>query len=200
MSTEFERLAARVPRLFTDRHALLMYGLVRWLGARSAVETGAWHGYTSAFIAKGIQDNGGGMLWCIDDFSLGNTAAELHNNLAELGVSQTVRVVSADSKRLERFPACEFAFLDGDHSLEGCAGDFNKAVAAGARCVCLHDTASWWGPRDFMERFRKEAEGWDVLEGFHDQGFAVLLARGERPPVAYSQKDHPTGDIGKTNA
>ena len=192
----FERLAAQVPRLFTDRHALLMYGLVRWLGARSAVETGAWRGYASAFIAKAIEDNGGGVLWCLDDFSLGNTAAELHNNLQALGVAQTVKVLSGDSTKMERFPACEFAFIDGDHSFEGCKADVEKAIAAGALCVCLHDTASWWGPHDLVAEVRKQgADAWDVMEGAHDQGFAVLLRRMPKPPLAYTRDKYPLGRV-----
>jgi len=197
----FIEAAAQVPGLATERHAQLMYGLCRWLGVRKAVEVGAYKGKCSVWIARAIQDNGGGLLSIIDDFSLEpRTEAVLTASLEACGVSHTCEIVRADSQKLGAFPECEFAFIDGDHSLEGCKRDAEKARDAGARCIAFHDTHAWWGPRDFIAMVRKgkcawNTGNWDVLEANHDEGFSVLLRREPKPDVKYSQERCPDGCI-----
>jgi hypothetical protein len=197
----FEQAAAQIEGLATDRHALLLYGLCRWLNVRQAVEVGAYKGKCSVWMARAIQQNGGGQLSIIDDFSLSpQTESELRANLEACGVQDACVLIKADSQEMERFPDCELAFIDGDHSLDGCLADAAKAVMAGARCLVFHDTCSWWGPRGFIELLRGgstawNTDNWDVLEANHDEGLAVLLRRASQPAVTYSREQCPRGCI-----
>lgn len=199
--TDFQQAAAKVDGIATERHAQLMYGLCKWLNVRAAVEVGAYKGKCSVWIARAVQENGGGQLSIIDDFSLSpETELELRANLEACGVQDVCVVMKEDSQQMERFPECQFAFIDGDHSLDGCLADAAKAVNAGARCLVFHDTYSWWGPRDFIELLRSgttawSLDNWDVLESNHDEGLAVLLRRTNKPAVKFPQERFPRGCV-----
>lgn len=192
-----EQLTRDIGRLHTSRHAWLMYGLCKWLNVRSALEIGAWHGFCSVYIATAIKENGGGLLTIIDDFSLQNDCAALHNNLRIAGVSDMVEVISAPSDTITELKSpVEFAFIDGDHSLNGCVKDCNLAIEHGAHTLCIHDTVGWWGPRDYIEIMRDQGAGhWDVIEGYHDSGLAVLRKRQPKPEPIYSEAEYPAGCV-----
>lgn len=195
---DFELAASHIQSLGTDRHSLLMYGLCRWLNVTQAVEVGPCFGKCSVWIARAIQENGGGKLTVIDDFSLMPQAeGTLMQNIESCGVSDTIEVLKADSQKLERFPSCEFAFIDGDHSYEGCYQDVLKSMAAGARCVVLHDTNAWWGPREFIETVRGQGFQYEceVIEANHDEGLAVLMRREAKPGEKFSGEMFPAGRI-----
>jgi predicted O-methyltransferase YrrM len=173
-----------------------MYGLCLWHRVRSAVEVGAYHGYCSLHIAQAIKENGGGKLTVIDDFSLDTNAAAIHNNFARAGLADTLEIVSGKSVDVKWPSPVDFAFIDGDHSLEGCLHDCNKAIECGAKIVCIHDSVGWWGPRGYVEVFREQSKGlWDVFEGNFDSGLAVLVSREKKPDVQYSEKDYPAGAV-----
>lgn len=192
--SELELLTSGINRLFTERHAWLMYGLCKWTQARRAVEIGAFHGFTSVFIAKALKENGGGRLTIYDDFSLQNDCATLHNNLQRAGVADIVTIKAVDSQKVQRIDPVDFAFIDGNHSLEGCLHDCNLAIEAGAKCVAIHDTVGWWGPRKYLELFREQSgELWDVFEGNFDSGLGVLMKREPKPEPHYTRETNPDG-------
>lgn len=173
-----------------------MYGLVRWLRPETVVEVGAWHGFSTMHLAQACQDNGFGTVYAIDDFSLGNSGAVIHNNLQKAGLSHRLVLVPGKSTDVTWPGKVDFAFVDGDHSLQGCLHDCNKAIERGARCVCIHDTVGWWGPRDYMDLFREQAVGtWDCIEGNFDSGFAVLVRREDKPDPTYTEESHPSGSV-----
>lgn len=191
---QLELLTRDVPRLFTERHAWLMYGLCKWLNVRSAVEVGAYHGFCSLHIAQAIKENGGGRLTVIDEFSLNNDAAVIHNNFAQAGLADILQIVSGDSREVAWPKSVDFAFIDGDHSFEGCLFDCNTAIEHGARVVCIHDTVSWWGSRRYVEEFRRITQSdWDIFEGVHDSGLAVLVKREPKGGLTYTEESHPSG-------
>lgn len=190
-----ESMAKSVSRLYTDRHALLMYGLVRWLQPRTIVEVGSFHGFTTMHLAQACEDNGFGEVVVIDDFSLGNSASVIHNNLYHAGLAQRVRIISGDSQKID-FPRCDFAFIDGDHSFDGCRNDCDKAISMGATCLCVHDSQGWWGPREYVALMREQGQGvWDVMECGFDSGLAVIMKRPELPPPFYTEEQYPTGKV-----
>lgn len=197
----FKEQANKIQGLNTGRHSEFIYGLIKWLGCQKAVEVGSYTGKCSVWIAKAVQENGGSEAWLIDDFSLNpETEQALLQNIANCGVAEVCRLVKADSQTLDKFPECDFAFIDGDHSLDGCLADCAKAAYAGARCIVVHDTHSWWGPREFIDILREGKEGWsmdtwDVLEAGHDDGLAVLLRRTVYPDVQYTREKYPRGRI-----
>lgn len=180
----------------SKRHAEMLHGLIRWLQPESVVEVGSWRGYTAAWMAFGLAENGQGRLFCIDDFSLpGGDEERLRGNLDRCGLLDRVTIVNARSQNPAAWPhRVDMAFIDGDHSYEGCKGDVNRAIERGAWCVCVHDTVGWWGPRDWLDELRGNRD-WDVIEGLFDSGMAVCLKRLPKPPVEYSKEDWPTGAI-----
>lgn len=190
-------LATRnVDRLHTTRHAWMMYGLVRWLQPINIVEVGAWAGFCTMHLAQACEDNGFGHVTVIDDYSLGKVASEIHNNLQLLRLTERVSLLSGKSTEVKWPARVDFAFIDGDHSFDGCLHDCNRAIELGAKCVCVHDTAGWWGPQDYVDMFREQSAGvWDMIDQPFDSGFAVMVQRQPRPPLLYTEKDYPEGHV-----
>ena len=62
----------RVDEVFHDwkyDHPRILYALIRSLKPLVVVEVGTYRGYAAAWMARALQENGIGMLYCIDDFS-----------------------------------------------------------------------------------------------------------------------------------
>lgn len=175
----------------------MLYGLVRELGPDSIVEVGAFHGFCTMHMAQALEDNGHGIITVIDDYSLeGTSAVHIHNNLNEAGLGHRLNLIDGDSRNVEWPSRVDMAFIDGDHSFEGCLSDCNKAIERGAYCVCIHDTVGWWGPRQYMEAFHQTNKGeWQYLDFPHDSGFAILLRNFPKGPEGYSEKDYPLGHV-----
>jgi hypothetical protein len=146
----FERRVSEVHGLNTQRLGHLLYGLVRFLRPDTIVETGSYVGHSTCWLAKGIKDNDKGKLVAIDNFTLGTSAGILHNSLSYCKVADNIIIIDGDSMSCRWPDAIDMAFLDGNHSLEYVQFEFNKCVEAGARCIVLHDTTDWWGPREFV--------------------------------------------------
>jgi hypothetical protein len=189
----FESKVNHIPTLFTQRHALLVYGLIGWLRPMNCIEIGSYAGYMSAWMARALQKNqDNGRLYCVDDFSLQTNAAGLHNNLTVLELPNVI-IIEEKSENLI-WPYVDFAFIDGDHSLDGCAKDVYNAEKAGAKCIVIHDTSSWWGPRDFVDKMGFNPAEWGRIEVGFDQGLTVYL-KHSKSPLMYSQEDYPTGKV-----
>lgn len=126
-----------------------------------------------------MQENDRGHLYCIDDFSFQVSFQTLFNNLSTCGVEDRVTIKSGKSNEVIWPEHIDFAFIDGDHSFEGCQYDVECAIEKGAYCITIHDTKEWPGPRDFLKKFRQEkrAKNWDILEVSFDQGLAILLRK-----------------------
>lgn len=193
----FEMMVATVPGIQTQRHAHILYGLVRWLQPEVVVETGSWKGYSSCWLARGLQDVGvkKSMVVCIDDYTLQESSAtDIHNALSSLELSNSVHLCSGDSKDPQMWPGrVDMAYIDGDHSLEGVQTDCRLAIERGAHCLVIHDTVSWWGPRQVLDWVR--SQGFQVLEVGFDEGLAICLRNFVKPPETYTQEKYPTGKI-----
>jgi hypothetical protein len=189
---EFVKATKTIPRAVTERHAWILYGLVKWLRPQTVIEIGSWFGYTAAHIARALQENGKGRLWCVDDFSLMGVTLHGHNeNLRLCGVKDSVSV--SPSKSSDWFwPDADMVFIDGDHSYEGCLHDFEMAAGSGATCIVLHDTSAWWGPSQVLMEKR---EGWSVLEVDFDEGLAIFLKPTIKPELQYHERDFPMGRL-----
>jgi len=147
----------------------------------------------SAHIAQALKEIGGGDLYIVDDFSLpGSNAAIVHNHLTMLGLTEGVYIMQGKSTEVEFATSIDFAFIDGDHSLAGVSHDFDLAAKLGAKCIVIHDTVSWWGPRNFTE---KNIEGFSKIEFPYDEGLAVYMKTFTKPPVSYSEAEFGTGVI-----
>ena len=189
----------------TQRHGPLLYGLVRWLMPSVVVEVGSLGGYTAAWMARALFENGHGALWCIDDFSLVPGGREkLANNLEQLGVYDRVTILEGRSDLVVWPTPVDLAFIDGDHSYQGCLADVLRAVKNGAKCIVVHDTVGWWGPRQVVDGFRNgdypELMDYDFMECMFDSGLAVFKKREAKPDVTYLESKYPTGAIDAVEA
>lgn len=198
MDNLFEKRISDIPTLFTKRHAHVAYGLVRSLQPSAIVEIGSFAGYMTAVLAKGCLDNGEGIVYAIDNFTLGTTATHLHNNMQIAGVAQHVMIVEADSQKLEQVPNCDLAFIDGDHSYHGLVNDINLCLNAGATTLLIHDTRSWWGPNKLLTELREgihENKEFEFIEFPYDGGFLVMQQKVTLLQPQYTEEKYPTGVV-----
>ena len=192
----FEKTINDVAHLHTERHAHIVYGLIRWLKCRHVLEIGAFAGYLSAWISKALDDNGlpDSKLYIIDDFSLGNNnPANITNVLAALNIQTPVFIYPCKSQELEWPFDLDLIVIDGDHSYEGCKSDFIRAVQRTPQCIILHDTISWWGPRKLIEEDLTEiyeicnSPKYDMINVNFDCGLAVFIRSDPKPPTEFTE-------------
>lgn len=116
-------------------------------GHRLALEIGTYMGASACVIAASLAL--GGRLYCIDPWEprrgRENPCLSIcRRELRKRGLLERVEFVRAESRRAEeRLPGgFDFAFIDGDHSLEGIRIDWEivgRQLAPGG-VVCLHDS------------------------------------------------------------
>ncbi len=138
-------------------HLLFLYGLARMLNPTICVEIGSQRGYSAAWTAQALKDNGDhGWLTCIDPFiGCGEgkkpvfertmKGMELDNFTLIEGKSQDV---------LERAPqSIDFLLIDGAHSAEACALDTKNYVPrlTSGGIVFFHDYRSCPGVKEVVQ-------------------------------------------------
>lgn len=197
---DFDAVVQRVTHHGTERHAQALYGLIKWLKPASVIEVGACHGFTTCWIARAIQENnreaGSDVrLVVIDDYSLQpNAYMAFWHNMGLCQVGDLIDVCTQNSRQAEWPDRIDFAYIDADHSLVGCKHDVDRAIERGAYCVALHDTATWWGPREYVEKHMPE--GWTEISVGFDHGFTVMMKRPEKAAeCVFSQVNYPEGHI-----
>lgn len=189
----FEQKVNEIPSLFTKRHAHIIHGLIRWLRPENVLEVGAYAGYMTAWMAQALEENDYGIVTAIDNYSLGTGMEMIHNNLVALGLANRVFLLDDDSMKMEFFPICDFAFIDGNHGYEGVSSDVNKAIKAGATCIVLHDSTSWWGVNKFVNEY--QLESFNQISVPFDEGLTVYLAKHPIYPPQYTEERFPKGYV-----
>lgn len=212
--TFWDKLHA-IPGLFMERHAHVIYGLIKSLRPNTIVEVGCYKGYTTAVMSHAMKEvwegADDGTIFVLDNFSLENGPELVHNYLTMLGVGDNVLINKGDSADSRIWPnSVDLAFIDGNHSLTYLMSDFNNAAMRGADCIIVHDTLSWWGPNNFVTNFIASYEGsqdtprfvftdeWTFIEFPYDQGLAVFMRKQKRPTdfqPAYSEDKYPKGYV-----
>ena len=193
-----ENLVKNISNLFCTRHVEIVKGLIKWLRPETVLEIGCFRGFVSANILLALEElDNDGKLYIIDNFSLqGAHLAVVHNNLVSCGLGSNVFILPIDSKQAQpQLPPIDFAFIDGDHSLESVAHDFKMATELGAKCIVLHDSVSWWGVRDFVDAFSTENSGWNKIEANFDEGLTIFMAKEQKPPVTYTKEAYGKGEV-----
>lgn len=120
---------------YTSREELAaLYRLARDVPqGSSAVEIGSHLGASTCYIAAGLAERGG-VLYCVDTWQnqtmpegeQDTFAAFTANTQRLAGVIRTVRKRSQDLVEADVRTPLALAFIDGDHSYEGCLNDFEK--------------------------------------------------------------------------
>jgi predicted O-methyltransferase YrrM len=174
---QFRAIADRIP--YQYRHPFFLYSLVRWLQPKTVVEIGTHLGMSAVWMARGVQENGDGHLWCIDPFCWVNESQEeqWHNNILACGVQDHVTLIKGRSEEVEWPAKIDMAFIDGNHTYPVCKYDTEKAVALGARIIAIHDTVSWEGSRKYADEIRTTWKDWDFLEAMFDEGMLIGIRR-----------------------
>src|SRR5271166_4779601 len=85
-------------------HPRILYALMRSLKPTVAVEVGTYRGYAACYMARALQENESGLLYCIDDFSEGMQkrydAQHWHQNLVICGVREWAKLLVGKSSEV----------------------------------------------------------------------------------------------------
>lgn len=93
------------------------YQLARMIGARSVFELGSGYGYSTAWFAKAVRENGGGVIHhTVWDDNLSSMARE---HLSKLGYSDLVRFHNAEAVEILRQMPGPFDTIFNDIDKEG---------------------------------------------------------------------------------
>lgn len=172
----FKQNALTITSLKTGRHNHILYGLIKWLRPKVVVEIGPYKGGSSVWLARALQENEEGFLYCIDDFSRNGASRDLlYENLLSCSVEEQVLILEGKSQEVNWPHKVDFAFIDGDHSYQAVAYDAKKSQDLGAYCLAFHDTVTLEGPRQFCEDFKKNNPSWENLSVPFDAGLVISL-------------------------
>jgi len=201
---QFMRAVAEVPCAGGQRHGVILHALVRWLRPKVVVEVGSFMGHSACWLARALQENAAGLpteepgeLYCIDDWSLSmgmDTRFLLGVHLGRCQVNDRVTLLDGKSDKVGWPYPIDLAFIDGDHSFDGCKGDVERAMEGGAECIVVHDVADWWGPRRWLAEFERSAEYRTLSVGF-DGGLAVAMRCPVLPEERFTQREYPAGQV-----
>lgn len=190
----FETVEAR----FTDwnyGHPRILYALIRSLKPAVIIEAGTYRGYAACYMARALQENNSGHLYCIDNFSLndhtwryGDPEKHWNDNLAACGVRNWVTLLKGDSDKVKWPDKIDFAYIDGWHSYDAVRHDFNKCEALGATCICMDDTINCVGPRLLATEIRAINSRWCILDLPSDNGLSICMRNWKRIDVTFSQE------------
>lgn len=188
---------ATVEALFHDwryDHPKAIYGILRSLKPNVCVEVGSYRGYAACYMARALQENQRGHLYCIDNFSLtdhtaryGDPEAHWRANLEACGVSDCVTLLRGNSDEVEWPERVDFCYIDGWHSYEACMKDFATAQNRGASVIAFDDTTMSVGPRMVLDFVRKSGD-WDVCEIDRDCGLGLCFRRAPKGKITFSQE------------
>lgn len=173
-----------------------LYALTRMLKPKVIVESGTYRGLSACWMAKALQENNTGRVYCIDNFSLkehvdryGDPRAHLESNLKACGVEGWVEILEGDADKVAWPTTVDLCYVDGWHSYKATMFDVLKAVGLGASVVALDDVENCVGPRMVSETLRKEFyKDWDFMEFHSDNGLFVMHRRSLKRPITFSQE------------
>lgn len=187
-------------------HPRILYSLIRSLKPRVCVEVGTYRGYAACYMARALQENNSGHLFCLDNFSLTDFTASYGNcdpkehwsdNLMACGVRPWATLLVGDSDKVDWPEHVDFAYIDGWHSYEVASKDFNACAKRGAQCICLDDTINCAGPRLLMMDIKALRATWSVLDIPSDNGLSICMRKDKVRDVTFSQElpNHPGVDV-----
>ena len=191
----------------------LLYSLVRCTRPQTIVETGCFVGYSTLCLAQAAEENGGGHVHSFDVFLprpgyvspvIGLCedplqAARAHLESANLSSRVTLhKGVSYESIpeafAAESQPTVDFAFIDGDHTLQGALKDWNavEPLIKPGGLIMFHDTephvCQWLGPRCLLEHLPNDANRnfhWVGLPSPEGVGVAIVQKRTVGNPIKW---------------
>lgn len=130
-----------------------LYGFISLIKPRRIVEIGTHYGLSAIAMALALRDEGltKSRILSIDIACHVLEVAKKH--LEQLGLQKYVQLVCGDSSIIGEYSRFDVAFIDGDHSYEGCLKDFNN-VKDKATYILIHDAAILEGISRAVEEIR----------------------------------------------
>ena len=179
----------------------LLYSLVKCFHPKFVIETGTFLGYSAICIAQAMEDNKKGHLHSFDLFLpneqyispvTGMTAANMLETVRahseKANVSHRITFHKGDSSQqigsvFEGREECvDLAFIDGDHTIQGCLKDWHAVdpLMNVGGIVILHDVVpqncGWEGPRHLLDQIAKErADYYQAIELPTPDGYGVAV-------------------------
>lgn len=194
-----------IERIFHDwkyGHPKVIYGLIRALKPEVVVEVGTYRGYAACYMARAIQENNHGHLYCIDAFTLRDHEARTgqnpidhwNANLTAAGVRSWATLIQGYSEEVEWPKRVDLAYIDGWHSYATTLNDFHLCAERGAQTICLDDTLNCVGPSRVIAEL--DMSEWNFITLPNDNGLTVCQRKASRRPT-FSQEipEHPGVDI-----
>ena len=189
------------PASLSPEAGLMLHGLVRNMQPSVVVEVGSFCSVSSHWIASAFQENGltpghprpqGGQLHCFDDFGpihkgpwrdaemLEGRLDFVRAQLTKAGLIDYITLhpgnsspnITAAREKLQAAGGVDFAFIDGDHGIQGAVADFVavEPVLNTGGFVLLHDTfpeqcGGHEGPRHILDHVHEFAQGrYEVID------------------------------------
>lgn len=180
----------------------MLYTLVKLIRPGLTVETGCFIGYSTLCMAQALEEVGSGHIHSFDLFPadqpvespvLGHCRNRLEasrGHIEHAALSHRITLHQGDSSSnisalmgtLKEQPSIDLAFLDGDHTTEGCKKDFfavDPHLKPGG-LILLHDTipqyCGWAGPRQLMDDLATKSQGqYQVINFPSPEGFGLGL-------------------------
>jgi predicted O-methyltransferase YrrM len=179
----FVEAAGKIP--YQYRHPQFLYALVKWFRPKTVVEVGTHIGMSAVWMARALQENGEGKLYCIDNFCWIEEKQEEQwiTNVLTCDVRNTITLIKGRSQDVEWPGTIDMAYIDGNHAYHVCKHDVQKARDLGATCIILHDTVACDGSRKYAWEMRMSWSGWDLLEVNFDQGLMIAKKIEVKPPM-----------------
>lgn len=177
-------------------HPRILYALIRSTKPNTAIEIGTYRSYAACYMARALQENNTGHLYCVDNFSLtdhakryGDPEKHWNDNLAACGVRNWVTLLKGDSDKVKWPDSVDFAYIDGWHSYDAVRYDFEECEKRGAKCICLDDTINSVGPRLWMNEVRAiHKKNWSVIDIPADNGLSICVRNQKHIDVTFSQE------------
>jgi len=195
-----------VDELFHDwnyGHPKILYGFIRAMKPQVVVEVGTYRGYAACWMARALQENGSGRLYCIDNFQLtehvhkyGDPRAHCEDNMRKCGVRDVITIIEGKSDEVEWPKDVDMAYIDGWHSFAQASKDFEKAVVQGAKLIAMDDTDVCFGPRALEDTIRYNGKQFDCLSISSDNGLALFKLKTPKRQITFSQElPHPNPGV-----
>lgn len=200
----------KVESLYKDwqyDHPRVLYSMIKLLKPKVVVEVGTFIGYGACYMARALEENGAGELYCIDNWQLPNPSwrkepvkSTFINSLNALGLIGRVTLIEGDSDKVQWPEKADMVYIDGWHSYKMVHSDWGRAVKTGARVICLDDAISVYGPRMLVKDIMQDADqAWGVSLLASAAGMAICTRHRDfyGKPVTFSQElpNHPGTDI-----
>lgn len=190
----FDQFKARADQIpYQYLHPFFLYALVKWFKPTTVVEVGSHIGMSAVWMARGLQENAAGRLYCIDSFCwIRETQEDQWNrNVDESGVRDYIQLVKGRSTEVTWPPAVDMVFIDANHTYPAVKTDYQLALASGATCIVFHDSATYEGVHKLTGEIRAGLNHtvWEILETTADQGLFVLHKIPSSVPLINFDRD-----------